>query len=85
MRRLMNVVYITGRLLKAFHIEFNWYHLALWVNITEQWPFRASWLIHFYERKEDNAEEKTTLKDLYDRYVHIGYLTSRHSQILSSE
>ena len=24
MRRLMNVIYVTGRLLKAFQIEFNW-------------------------------------------------------------
>ncbi|KAL7648710.1 UNVERIFIED_CONTAM: hypothetical protein RMT77_000617 [Armadillidium vulgare] len=67
MRRLMNVVYITGRLLKAFHIEFNWYHLALWINITEQWPYHASWLIHYYERKEDNVDEKTTLKELFEK------------------
>jgi ankyrin repeat-rich membrane spanning protein len=25
---LMNVLYVIGRLLKAFHIDFNWYHLA---------------------------------------------------------
>ena len=24
MRRLMNVIYVTGRLLKAFQIDFNW-------------------------------------------------------------
>jgi ankyrin repeat-rich membrane spanning protein len=40
LRRLMNVIYVMGRLLKAFNIEFNWYHLATWVNITEQWPYR---------------------------------------------
>ncbi|XP_071550191.1 uncharacterized protein Arms isoform X4 [Panulirus ornatus] len=67
MRRLMNVVYITGRLLKAFHIDFNWYHLASWINITEQWPYRASWLILYYEANEDTLEEKTSLKDLYEK------------------
>ncbi|KAK4298504.1 hypothetical protein Pmani_029160 [Petrolisthes manimaculis] len=67
MRRLMNVVYITGRLLKAFHIDFNWYHLASWINITEQWPYRASWLILYYEAHEDTLEEKMSLKDLYEK------------------
>ncbi|XP_050730432.1 kinase D-interacting substrate of 220 kDa B-like isoform X8 [Eriocheir sinensis] len=67
MRRLMNVVYITGRLLKAFHIDFNWYHLASWINITEQWPYRASWLILYYEAHEETLEEKTSLKDLYEK------------------
>nr|XP_045615687.1 kinase D-interacting substrate of 220 kDa B-like isoform X5 [Procambarus clarkii] len=67
MRRLMNVVYITGRLLKAFHIDFNWYHLASWINITEQWPYRASWLILYYEANEETLEEKTSLKDLYEK------------------
>ncbi|KAG7155951.1 Kinase D-interacting substrate of 220 kDa B-like 1, partial [Homarus americanus] len=67
MRRLMNVVYITGRLLKAFHIDFNWYHLASWINITEQWPYRASWLILYYEANEDTLEDKTSLKDLFEK------------------
>merc|ERR1712020_554779 len=38
MRRLMNIIYLMGRLMKAFHIDFNWHHLASWVNITEQFP-----------------------------------------------
>ncbi|ROT65869.1 hypothetical protein C7M84_016147 [Penaeus vannamei] len=67
MRRLMNVVYITGRLLKAFHIDFNWYHLASWINITEQWPYRASWLILFYEANEDTLDDKCSLKDLFEK------------------
>ncbi|CAL4240545.1 unnamed protein product, partial [Meganyctiphanes norvegica] len=67
MRRLMNVVYITGRLMKAFHIDFNWYHLASWVNITEQWPYRASWLILYYEANEDSLEDKLPLTELYEK------------------
>jgi hypothetical protein len=31
MRRLMNVVYVMSRLMRAFHIDFNWSHLANWV------------------------------------------------------
>ncbi|XP_054258040.1 kinase D-interacting substrate of 220 kDa B isoform X3 [Macrosteles quadrilineatus] len=67
MRRLMNVVYITGRLLKAFQIDFNWYHLASWVNITEQWPFRTSWLILTHDAAEDALDDNTSLKTLYDK------------------
>ncbi|XP_034241377.1 kinase D-interacting substrate of 220 kDa B isoform X3 [Thrips palmi] len=67
MRRLMNVVYITGRLLKAFQIDFNWYHLANWVNITEQWPFRTSWIILYYEMMDENLDDNTSLKTIYDK------------------
>ncbi|KAK6637747.1 hypothetical protein RUM44_008169 [Polyplax serrata] len=66
MRRLLNVVYVTGRLLKAFQMDFNWYHLAVWINITEQWPYRTSWLIWFYELHEDTLDDQTSLKSIYD-------------------
>ncbi|KYN04118.1 hypothetical protein ALC62_04883 [Cyphomyrmex costatus] len=67
MRRLMNVVYVTGRLLKAFQIDFNWYHLASWINITEQWPFRTSWLILHYDMYEETMDDNMSLKSLYDK------------------
>ncbi|XP_070172174.1 kinase D-interacting substrate of 220 kDa B isoform X3 [Polyergus mexicanus] len=67
MRRLMNVVYVTGRLLKAFQIDFNWYHLASWINITEQWPFRTSWLILYYDMYEESLDDNMSLKSLYDK------------------
>nr|XP_018906405.1 PREDICTED: kinase D-interacting substrate of 220 kDa-like isoform X3 [Bemisia tabaci] len=66
MRRLMNVVYVTGRLMKAFHLDFNWYHLASWINITEQWPCRTSWLILYHEFCED-LDDNMSLKSLYDK------------------
>ncbi|XP_038215414.1 kinase D-interacting substrate of 220 kDa B-like isoform X2 [Zerene cesonia] len=67
MRRLMNVLYVTGRLLKAFQIEFNWYQLASWVNLTEQWPFRTSWIIYHHETYEEHIDDSTSLKHLYDK------------------
>lgn len=69
MRRLMNVVYITGRLLKAFQIDFNWYHLASWINITEQWPFKTSWIILYHEMHEEELDDNAPIKTLYDKYV----------------
>ncbi|KAG1664676.1 Kinase D-interacting substrate [Nymphon striatum] len=69
MRRLMNVLYITGRLMKAFSIDFNWYHMASWVNITEQWPYRTSWIIYYYEKNENQLEDDVSLKFIYEK-VH---------------
>ncbi|XP_014244027.1 kinase D-interacting substrate of 220 kDa B isoform X2 [Cimex lectularius] len=70
MRRLMNVIYITGRLLKAFQIDFNWYHLASWINITEQWPYRTSWIIFFHETADEAIDDSVSLKTIYDKVRH---------------
>lgn len=67
MRRLMNIVYVTGRLLKAFNIEFNWYHLASWVNITEQWPYHTSWIILYYELHENEIDDSSSLRSIFEK------------------
>ncbi|XP_067132401.1 kinase D-interacting substrate of 220 kDa B isoform X2 [Centruroides vittatus] len=72
MRRLLNIVYITGRLLKAFNIDFNWYHLAVWVNTTERWPYRISWIITYYEIHENELDDPLSLKTIFEKIkVHI--------------
>ncbi|XP_064638035.1 kinase D-interacting substrate of 220 kDa B-like isoform X2 [Lineus longissimus] len=68
MRRLMNIVAITGRLLRAYSIDYSWHRLATWVNITEQWPYRTSWIIWFFEDNED-LDESVSLKEIYDKVV----------------
>lgn len=62
-------LFLLGRLLKAFQIDFNWYHLASWINITEQWPFRTSWLILHYDMCEESLDDNMSLKSLYDKYA----------------
>ena len=66
MRRLMNVIYVMGRLLKAFSIDFNWNHLASWANITEQWPYHTSWIILFVENYSEKFDDSMSLKHVYD-------------------
>ncbi|XP_046691957.1 kinase D-interacting substrate of 220 kDa B isoform X2 [Silurus meridionalis] len=66
MRRLLNIVSVTGRLLRANQITFNWDRLASWINLTEQWPYRTSWLILFLEETE-GIPEQATLKTIYER------------------
>uniref|UniRef100_A0A674BS91 Kinase D interacting substrate 220 n=1 Tax=Salmo trutta TaxID=8032 RepID=A0A674BS91_SALTR len=66
MRRLLNIVSVTGRLLRANQIIFNWDRLASWINLTEEWPYRTSWLILFLE-ETDGISDQITLKTIYER------------------
>nr|XP_005160697.1 kinase D-interacting substrate of 220 kDa isoform X4 [Danio rerio] len=66
MRRLLNIVSVTGRLLRANQISFNWDRLASWINLTEQWPYRTSWLILYLE-ETDGIPDQTNLKTIYER------------------
>ncbi|XP_022648949.1 kinase D-interacting substrate of 220 kDa-like isoform X9 [Varroa destructor] len=47
------------------------YHLASWVNITEQWPCQASWLIHYCETHEQEVDDNVTLRALFDK-IRVG-------------
>ena len=52
--------------MKAFHIDFNWYRLASWINITEQWPYRTTWIILYFDINEDTLDDSMSLKAIYD-------------------
>ncbi|XP_020802490.1 kinase D-interacting substrate of 220 kDa isoform X2 [Drosophila serrata] len=68
MRRLMNVIYITVRLLKAFQIDFSWYRLSSWINLTEQWPLRASMIVlHHDQFMDSNSDESVSLQSVYEK------------------
>ncbi|XP_054909252.1 kinase D-interacting substrate of 220 kDa B isoform X3 [Poeciliopsis prolifica] len=66
MRRLLNIVSITGRLLRAHQITFNWDRLASWIHLTEEWPYRTSWIILFLEEAE-GVSDQVMLKTIYER------------------
>ncbi|KAM6973393.1 kinase D-interacting substrate of 220 kDa B isoform 2-T2 [Aplochiton taeniatus] len=66
MRRLLNIVSVTGRLLRANQIIFNWDRLASWINLTEEWPYRTSWIILFLEENE-GVSDHVALKAIYER------------------
>jgi len=55
-----------GRLLRAYNIDFNWYRLAAWVNLVEQWPYRLSWIILYFEEHEE-LNDDITLKLIYEK------------------
>ncbi|CAL8296033.1 unnamed protein product [Arctogadus glacialis] len=66
MRRLLNIVSVTGRLLRANQIIFNWDRLASWINLTEEWPYRTSWIILFLE-ETDGVSDQVSLMSIYER------------------
>ena len=57
---------IPGRLLRAFNIDFSFYRLVSWINVTEQWPYRLSWIILEAE-DNDKMDLNTSLKEIYDK------------------
>jgi len=59
---------ILGRLLRAFNIDFNWYKLSSWINVTEQWPYRLSWIILEVEDNPD-IEDTVSMKTVYERFA----------------
>lgn len=69
MRRLLNIVAVTGRLLRAYSIDFSWYRLAAWINLVEQWAYHISWVILEFEDTE-NMDDSTTLISIYRKIVH---------------
>ena len=67
LRRLVNIIALTGRLLRAYHIDFNWRLLASWIYLNEQWPYRCSWIIMQYEEHETEFNEETPLNEIYNQ------------------
>jgi ankyrin repeat-rich membrane spanning protein len=70
LRRLINIITLTGRLLRAYHIEFNWNVLASWIYLVEQWPYRCSWIVMSYEDNETEFSDETTLQEIYEGIRH---------------
>src|SRR5690349_13479638 len=71
LQRLINIIGMTGRLLRANQVLFSWKRLGCWSYLVEQWPYRISWIIVHYEDHEQEYREDTILKTLYDKYVLI--------------
>lgn len=65
LKRLNNVMSFSIRLMKAFQIDFNWYRLVSWINLTEQWPLRASIIVLEFEK--DDIDDSVSLFTLYER------------------
>lgn len=68
---------MTGRLLRANQVLFSWKRLGCWSYLVEQWPYRMSWIIVYYEDHEQEYTEDTALRTLYTKFVwhmHCAYV-----------
>ncbi len=64
-KRIMNIVSLTGRLLHARNIPFRWRTLASWVSLADAWPYKVAWLIIIAEDSNVNLPSDIPLKDIY--------------------
>ncbi|KRX84307.1 Kinase D-interacting substrate, partial [Trichinella sp. T6] len=64
LRRIVNALSLTGRLMRAFEIDFSWVTLGHWTSLIEQWPYRMSWTIEYAERC--GAADHVTLREMYN-------------------
>lgn len=62
-------VFVSVRLLKAFQIDFSWYRLSSWINLTEQWPLRASMIVLQHDQSGENLDDIASLQSVYEKYV----------------
>lgn len=60
---------VAVRLLKAFQIDFSWYRLSSWINLTEQWPLRASMIVLEHDSSGVEVDDNVSLQSLYEKYV----------------
>ncbi|KAI6235467.1 hypothetical protein M3Y95_00054700 [Aphelenchoides besseyi] len=64
MRRIVNSIALTGRLLRSFEVEFSWFLLYMWISLLEQWPFRMTFLV---DCALDNVDDSMPIAELYER------------------
>ncbi|CAF1462733.1 unnamed protein product [Rotaria magnacalcarata] len=67
LQRLINIIAMSGRLLRANQILFSWTRLGCWSYLVEQWPYRISWIVVHYEDYEQDYAEDAPLKTLYNK------------------
>lgn len=64
MRRIVNSIALTGRLLRSFEVDFSWFLLYSWISLLEQWPFRMTFLV---DCALESSNEALTLAELYEK------------------
>uniref|UniRef100_A0A914XLM8 KAP NTPase domain-containing protein n=1 Tax=Plectus sambesii TaxID=2011161 RepID=A0A914XLM8_9BILA len=53
MKRIVNTLTLSGRLMRSFEVDFSWLMLGHWVSLIEQWPYRMSWMIDYCDQVPD--------------------------------
>ena len=64
-QRLLHTTSLSGRLLRAKGINFQWNTLASWVSLVDAWPYRVSWLVLIMEEFMNVLPDNLPLKILF--------------------
>ena len=66
MQRLINIISVTGRLLRAYRVSFDWKKLAYWVHLTERWSYHTSWMMFYLLKNAWKYRLNSSLKDVFE-------------------
>ncbi|XP_028400264.1 kinase D-interacting substrate of 220 kDa B-like isoform X2 [Dendronephthya gigantea] len=64
-QRLIHTTSLSGRLLRAKGLNFQWNALASWVSLVDSWPYRVSWLVLIMEEFMNVLPDNLPLKILF--------------------
>ncbi|CAB3976825.1 kinase D-interacting substrate of 220 kDa-like isoform X1 [Paramuricea clavata] len=64
-QRLLHTTSLSGRLLRAKGLNFQWNALASWVSLVDAWPYRVSWLVLIIEEFMNVLPDNLPLKTLF--------------------
>lgn len=64
-QRLLHTTSLSGRLLRAKGLNFQWNALASWVSLVDAWPYRVSWLVLILEEFVHVLPDNLPLKILF--------------------
>uniref|UniRef100_A0A0K0DZI9 ANK_REP_REGION domain-containing protein n=1 Tax=Strongyloides stercoralis TaxID=6248 RepID=A0A0K0DZI9_STRER len=65
LRRIVNSLTLTARLLHSYDVKFQWISLGFWISLVEQWPYRMCYLIEKFSLSEDDSIT------LYDLWIYV--------------
>ncbi|CEF71376.1 Ankyrin repeat and KAP P-loop domain and Ankyrin repeat-containing domain-containing protein [Strongyloides ratti] len=76
LRRIVNSLTLTARLLHSYDVKFQWISLGFWISLVEQWPYRMCYLIEKFSISEDDS------MTLYDLWIYVKDRLPRKQNLL---
>uniref|UniRef100_A0A0N5CE21 KAP NTPase domain-containing protein n=1 Tax=Strongyloides papillosus TaxID=174720 RepID=A0A0N5CE21_STREA len=76
LRRIVNSLTLTARLLHSYDVKFQWVSLGFWISLVEQWPYRMCYLIEKFSISEDDSIT------LYDLWIFVKERLPRKQNLL---
>ena len=65
-KRVMNIIALKGRILTSAKVSFEWPRLAVWINMCDVWPHKASWIIILSMDVSLSLPDKMSVRKLYN-------------------